>query len=153
MTGVPRLVIALGAALALVVIPLGCGAGGPEKARVSGKVTYKGQPVPKGTVTFVTTSKDGRNAVGELDPDGNYSLQTEAPGDGALLGEYNVTIYAHDEPILDYIPTTPVKPKLLAPTKYEKPETSGLKATVKSGSNTFNFDLTDDGGEGAAATK
>ena len=52
-----------------------------------------------------------------------------------------MTIYAHDEPILDYIPKTPVPPKLLVPAKYEKPETSGLKATVKSGSNPINFDL------------
>ena len=148
-----RLVPVLGAALVLLTLPLGCGPGGPQKGSVSGKVTYKGQPVPKGTITFVATAPDGRNATGELDPEGNYTLQTEAPGDGALLGEYNVTIYAHDEPILDYVPTTPVKPKLLAPAKYENPETSGLKATVKSGSNRFDFDLKDDGQEGTAAAK
>lgn len=148
-----RLVLVLGTALLLVSLPLGCGPGGPQKGSVSGKVTYKGQPVPKGTITFIATSAEGRNATGELDPEGNYTLQTEAPGDGALLGDYNVTIYAHDEPILDYIPTTPVKPKILAPVKYEKPETSGLKATVKSGSNRFDFDLTDDGKEGAEAAK
>jgi hypothetical protein len=112
-------------------------------APVSGKVTYQGKPVPKGSVTFASTTPGGRNATGQLDAEGNYKLQTENPGDGALVGDYLVTIYAHDEPILDYIPKKPIPPKILAPTKYEKPETSGLKATVASGSNTFDFELKD----------
>lgn len=125
------------------LIPIACGPSGPELAQVSGKITYQGKPVPKGRVTFVSTAEGGRNATGELSSDGSYRLQTENPGDGALLGQYNVTVFAHDEPILDYIPRKPVQPKILAPTKYEKPDTSDLKATVQSGSNTFNFELTD----------
>jgi len=112
-------------------------------AKVFGKVTYQGKPVPQGSITFQATSPGGRNATGQIDSDGNYTLQTENPGDGALLGDYIVTIYAHDEPILDYTPKVPIKPKLLVPAKYEKPETSGLKATVKAGSNPINFDLQD----------
>jgi len=125
------------------LVPVACGSTGPNMARVTGKVTYQGKPVPKGSVTFVSTAEGGRNATGQLDPEGNYTLQTEQPGDGALVGDYLVTIYAHDEPILDYIPKKPIPPKILTPTKYEKVETSGLKATVKSGSNKFDFDLTD----------
>lgn len=134
-----RLVLMACVALA----PLACGPTGPGMAPVSGKVTYQGKPVPKGSITFASTAPEGRNATGQLDANGSYTLQTENPRDGALLGEYNVTIYAHDEPILDYIPRKPIPPKILSPTKYEKPETSGLKATVKSGSNTFDFDLVD----------
>ncbi|WP_422931936.1 hypothetical protein [Singulisphaera sp. PoT] len=125
------------------LIPVACGPSGPELAKVTGTVTYQGKPVPKGRITFVSTQEGGRNATGELGSDGSYRLQTENPGDGALLGNYNVTIYAHDEPILDYIPRKPVKPKILTPEKYEKPDTSGLSRKVKSGSNTFDFDLTD----------
>ena len=115
----------------------------PAGGTITGKVTYKGQPVPKGTITFVAAAKDGRNATGAIDPNGNYRLQTENPGDGALIGDYKVTIYAHDEPVLDYIPRKPVKPKLLTPTKYEKVETSDLKGTVEGGPNNFDFNLTD----------
>jgi hypothetical protein len=129
--------------IAAALVPLACGQSGPEMARVSGTVTYKGKPVPKGTITFVAQSEGGRNATGELGPNGSYTLQTSQPGDGALLGEYKVTVYAHDEPVLDYIPTKPVKPQPLAPEKYEKPGTTDLKATVKSGSNKIDFDLTD----------
>ncbi len=124
------------------MIPLACGKSGPEMARVTGKVTYGGKPVPKGTITFIPVA-EGRNAVGALGPDGTYRLQTEQPGDGALLGDYKVTISAHDEAVLDYIPAKPVAPKLLAPAKYEDPKTSDLKATIKSGSNTIDFALTD----------
>ncbi len=97
----------------------------------------------KGTVSFVSTEPSRRNATGQLDPNGKYTLQTEAPGDGAELGDYEVTIYSHDEQILDYTPKVPVKPQPLVPTKYESPKTSGLKRTVKTGSNTMNFELTD----------
>jgi hypothetical protein len=112
-------------------------------ASVSGKVTYNGKPVPKGTISFVPVSGNGRNAVGELGPDGSYKLQTETTGDGAELGDYTVTVSAHDEEVLQYIPKTPLPPKLLAPAKYENPKTSDLKATVKKGSNSFPFELKD----------
>lgn len=121
--------------------PAACGGSG--LAGVSGTVTYRGKPVPKGTVTFVSTTPGARNATGEIQEDGSYTLHTEQPGDGAAPGEYRVTLYAHDEPVLDYTPRKPVPPKLLVPAKYENPETSGLKATVKGGSNTVNLDLTD----------
>jgi len=120
-----------------------CGSSGPAMGRVSGTVTYKGKPVPKGTVSFLPTTPGARNATGEIHPDGSYSLQTENPNDGAQVGEYSVTIFSHDEPVLDYVPTKPVPKKILTPQKYEKPDTSGLKATVASGSNTVNFELTD----------
>ena len=128
---------------ALAITPMACSRSGPELASVTGKVTYQGKPVMKGTVSFVATEPSRRNATGLLDPNGMYKLQTEEPGDGAELGDYDVTIFSHDEPILDYTPKEPVKPKPLVPTKYESPKTSGLKRTVKSGSNTMNFELTD----------
>jgi hypothetical protein len=131
-------------ALALVgLVPVACGPTGPEMASISGKVTYNGKPVPKGTITFIPVVQGGRNAVGVIGPDGSYSIQTEKPGDGALLGDYNVTISAHDEAVLDYIPAKPVEPKLLAPAKYENPKSTDLKATVKRGASPINFDLKD----------
>lgn len=142
-TGAARLALACVFATLTSSILVGCGASGPAKGSVSGKVTYKGQPVPKGTVTFVAVDAKGRNATGAINPDGSFTLQTENPGDGAILGDYKVTISARDDVVLDYTPTKPVPPKMLAPAKYESPESSGLTATVKSGSNTFNWELTD----------
>jgi len=143
--GGPANVFALTCALAIVAtstVP-GCGSSGPEMASVSGKVTYNGKPVPVGTVVFQAKDPNGRNATGAIGSDGSYTLQTEKPGDGALLGEYNVSISAIEggEVALDYVPPKPIKPKRLVPEKYENPETSGLTRKVESGSNTFNFDL------------
>ena len=129
-------------ALAATAAP-GCGSSGPEMGRVSGTVTYNGKPVPKGTIAFKPVATDGRNATGVLDASGRYSLTTEQPNDGAIVGNYVVTVSAHDEPILDYIPQKPVKPKLLAPAKYENPAKTDLKAEVRGGSNTFDFTLKD----------
>jgi len=129
------------AALVLSTSLVGCGRSGPEKAAVSGRVTYQGKPVPKGVIAFIPVAPGGRNATGAIRPDGSYTLQTEEPEDGAQLGEYRVTISAHDEPLLDYTPAQPVKPKLLVPPEYEDPEKSGLKKTVVRGSNVFEFDL------------
>jgi hypothetical protein len=121
---------------------MGCGSSGPGMASVSGTVTYEGKPVPKGTITFqpVDSSK-GRTATGEIGADGSYTVQTEQPGDGALVGDYRVAISAREEEVLDYHPPKPVAPKRLVPQKYENPQTSELKATVKPGSNNIPFDL------------
>lgn len=134
-------VLILTAAAALTAA--GCGSSGPEMARVSGTVTHNGKLVPKGTVSFVATQAGGRNATGELDANGSYRLQTEETNDGVLLGDYKVAIYSHAEEILDYTPKVPIKVERLIPEKYENPDTSDLKRTVKSGSNTFDFELTD----------
>src|SRR5205823_12586516 len=50
----------------------GCGGGGPKTALVRGTVTYKGKPVPNGTVTFIPAS--GHHATGDIRPDGSYTL-------------------------------------------------------------------------------
>src|SRR5262249_19637586 len=119
---------------------------------VTGRVTYQGKPVTKGTVSFYSTEPSRPNATGQLDSNGSYKLQTHEPGDGAQLGDYDVTIYSRDDATFNiggqnivpqFIPKTPAKPKRSTPAKYEDPKTSGLRKTVKSGSNTFDFELTD----------
>jgi hypothetical protein len=138
--GTRRPALALWFAL-LALFPLACGQSGPEMASVSGKVTYNGKPVPKGAITFQAVDPSGRNATGAIEPDGSYTLQTEQPRDGALLGEYRVAISARDDEVLMYTPPKPIPPKRLVPAKYENPGTSELTATVKSGRNDIPFDL------------
>lgn len=125
------------------LVPIACSPPGPKMVKVQGRVTYQGNPVPKGTVSFQSTQPDRRNATGEIDSNGYYTLQTELPGDGAEEGAYYVTIAARDNPVLDYIPKTPVPPKFLVPEKYEKPETSGIIQTVSRSSGAINLELKD----------
>jgi hypothetical protein len=129
-------------ALALLT-PIACGPSGPSMAKVHGRVMYLGKPVTKGTISFKATDPDRRNATGQIDADGYYTLQTENPGDGIEVGAYYVSISSRDDPVLDYIPATPVPPKYLVPAKYENPETAGLLKAVTRGGNEMNFDLTD----------
>lgn len=113
----------------------------PETLPVSGKVTYNGQPVTKGTVTF--ESDKGQAATGEIQPDGTYRLSTFADKDGAVPGHHKVMIIANDaDPTLMPGSSPGYKPpKGLIPKKYGALETSGLDADVSKDKPTLDFDL------------
>src|SRR5437588_6653569 len=94
---------ALGLLVALALTAPGCRSEGPELARVRGKVTVKGQPLTRGTVTFAATDPNRLNASSQIGSDGSYDLQSHEPGDGAELGEYVVTVSDVDvSKVLDY---------------------------------------------------
>jgi len=85
------------ALLAAVLTTLsGCGPGnGLNLARVSGKVTYKGEPVKDGTVFFMPDESKGTigpPAVGSITSDGTYTLSTETAADGVIIGQHKVGI-------------------------------------------------------------
>lgn len=66
--------------LSLLLFPLfaftaGCGSGGS----VSGKVTYKGKPVTRGTVQFFPEGQGG-NYTSMIESDGSYSIPKIPPG-------------------------------------------------------------------------
>jgi hypothetical protein len=127
---------------------------GPQVAPVHGTVTYKGAPVPTGTITFHPV-EGGRPAIGTISNDGSYSLARRTLGDGVILGKYNVTIEATaaaaqttttqqvttlaDEDIVSA--KLPAPPKELVPVKYSTVESAGLTATVNSGPNQIDFNL------------
>jgi hypothetical protein len=63
--------------LALIAVLLaGCGA---SSCRVTGEVTYEGDPVKKGTITFVPVDGKGPIAGGSI-VDGRYSAEVSTPG-------------------------------------------------------------------------
>jgi hypothetical protein len=112
----------------------------PPTVPVQGKVTYQGQPVPKGTVTFQPDG--GRPAVGDIQPDGTYRLSTFGDKDGAVAGNHKVMIIANTgDPTK--MPSTPgyVTPKDLIPKKYGDVKTSGLEIAVSKDKKDYDFDL------------
>lgn len=134
---------------------LGCGDDLPERYQVSGQVTYKGQPLPKGTITFAPVDGSGSGAFGEI-VEGSYSLTTHSTNDGARPGAYRVTITSAETvtPKAAYDTDPNATPeasvaksqrtaKHHVPTKYASPDTSNLTAEVKPQSNHFDFDLVD----------
>lgn len=121
----------------------------PATAPVSGVVTLQGSPVAGATVSF--QAADGtRSAVAITDAAGRYELTTFVRGDGAVPGDYTVTITKITQEAVGTPtgekyepPTGPIpEPKNELPQKYATAGKSGLKATVASGKNTADFELT-----------
>lgn len=147
---------------AAVVAIVGCGGGDDlgKRYSVSGKVTYKGQPVANGQVSFIPDKPEGRGATGQI-KDGSYTLTTLEPEDGAFPGNYSVTIDAKQVDLSaaeaeakkkgstsafipqDMVAKANAKAKNAVPAKYGNMSTSPLKAEVKASSNTIDFELTD----------
>ena len=152
--------------LALLVAALttlaGCSDDGLGKRyKVTGTVTYKGSPLEKGLISFISANPDSRSASGTIEK-GYYTLTTQDPSDGAFAGPYAVTITSKTPDMASadakakakgntsaYIPqdfTAEANKKApnAVPDKYGiLGPTNPLKAEVKAQSNTINFDLVD----------
>jgi hypothetical protein len=80
------------------VVWAGCGYdNGLKLARVSGRVTYKGEPVKNGTVFFLPDESQGTigpSATASLRDDGTYSASTDFPGDGVIIGSHKIGLTA-----------------------------------------------------------
>ena len=96
--------------IALCWVPLvaGCGRSLPPTVKVSGKVTYRGKPVPHGSVSFLPLhAAEGvprQPATGDIQPDGAYEMKTFRCGDGVRPGEYGVTIVSYRGGKTDWAP-------------------------------------------------
>ena len=120
---------------------------------VSGKVTYKGQPVAVATVSFIPVG-DGRPATAITKAGGEYRLTT-LDSDGALPGQYTVLVrksevsLASTEPVsmedaLKLNSRPPPPPKELLPAKYADATKSPIKYEVKAGQkNALDIQLAD----------
>jgi hypothetical protein len=92
------------AGLALTLALTGCGPdNGLTMGRVSGVVTYKGEPVEFGDILFLPDSDKGNSGVpsmGRIEKDGRYTMSTQDAGDGVIAGYHKVGIRALDpEPV------------------------------------------------------
>jgi hypothetical protein len=133
-----------GAALLVIVAvllaggPVGCDSG-PPLGDVKGKVTFKGEPVKEGSVTFLNTTEGGTFGA-DLQTDGSYAIRG-----GAAVGEYVVVV---TPPIIivdtdpGKSPPAPVEKDMPnIPPNYRMQGTTILKASVKPGPNEINFDM------------
>jgi hypothetical protein len=78
------------ALIVAVLLAAGCGGAG-KPVKVRGVVTLDGTPLSGATVSFEPSS-EGRPAGGVTDKDGVFRLTTYRSEDGALPGEYRVTV-------------------------------------------------------------
>src|SRR5437899_612630 len=110
-------------------------------APVTGKVTYKGQPVPGATIVFMG-DENTRPATAVSGADGSYSLMT-LDAKGAMPGSYSVIVTKIDAPPAGEPPSMeeaaklanrpPPAPKALLPAKYGDASKTPLRFEVKAG--------------------
>jgi hypothetical protein len=122
-----------------ILCAVGCG--GPYDSKVSGKVTLDGTVVPTGTVAFLPVST-GPPAYGRVDSAGTYTIQTGREA-GLPAGDYQVAVTANaPSQVTKTADGGPPPPgKAITPAWYGNKDTSGLKFTVKKGSNTIDLEL------------
>ncbi len=124
-----------GVAICFALISLALtGCGGPPSGKLSGKVTYKDEPVSGGSVTLVPKTEGNPYAYAETGADGSYIAKTDDYGTKIPVGKYQVLITA----VKDHGTDKPAE--LLLPLKYSS-EKSGLEVTIEKGDNVENFDL------------
>src|SRR5262245_39746565 len=74
-------------------ILVGCG-GTSKTVPTTGRVTYNGKPVPRANVSFTPVEGSGRAASGLTDNNGYFKLGTFSTSDGALPGNYRISVIA-----------------------------------------------------------
>jgi hypothetical protein len=119
---------------------VGCGDG--AGAEVTGKVTFQGQPLKAGKVTFYHPDRPGRNVIADIRPDGTYHVY------GCPSGNVKVTVQALPPKAATTSRgkayTGPKKAASVPPInpKYGDPATTDLVCRVSSSTQTFDIDLT-----------
>lgn len=148
-----RTAIQLGWLIVVLGVADGCGDSRPRLAPVSGSITYKGNAVEAGTVTFYPVS-GGRPAIGRIETDGSYRMSSFSPGDGVAPGEYRVSVESRnaaraspsfktfeEELAHDGVLDSGASVAWRVPEQFARPDTSGLTAVVANASNVIDFEL------------
>lgn len=118
-----------GLLLAGVVWSVGCSRNDrPPLANVQGTVTLDGQPLVQARVAFEPVG-GGRTSYGVTDEAGRYHLLYIRDIKGAIVGSHKVRFFDESED----------SRVARVPARYNKQ--SDLTAEVRSGTNTFDFDL------------
>lgn len=143
-----------------LLIATGCSPSHPATSPVSGTITYKGAPVGEAVVVFAPDGS-GRPATATTDAQGNFRLSTFGEFDGAMPGNYKVTVtklvknkvpakteeQLHEE-FERQLQTGQAPPapavEYLVPEKYSSADKTTLQFTVKAAQNDeARFELTD----------
>jgi hypothetical protein len=125
---------------AMLLATAGCGDG--SEASVGGVVTLDGQPLNRGTVSFIPES-GGAGATAAIGSDGSFEARTGSTI-GLQPGDYAITVRAREDSVQPAKGGLPMPGKLITPKKYDSSSTSGLRATINSGKNELQLELRSD---------
>lgn len=102
----------------------------PPLVPVSGRVFLNGEPLVGGQVFARSLDRDGCNALGKTDAQGNFTLRTDVRGDflpGVLVGQHRVIIIKPDPAV----PPGPFKPPTITPPECADFDHSPLRMKVE----------------------
>lgn len=124
----------------LLAATVGCG--GAYDSYVTGLVTLEGEPVSKGTVSFVPAD-GGPSAYAMIGSDGRYEVYTGKER-GLPSGAYGVTVISREPPAVERSKTggPPPPGKAITPPWYAMAQYSPLQFHVESGENEIDLKLT-----------
>jgi hypothetical protein len=129
--------LAVVVAAGVVVVAL---SGWNAKGTVTGKVTFKGKPLPNGLVVFVDSDDNRYPAL--IERDGSYTTRAKLPCRSMKVivgtspnGNVNLVL---PEPSMFPVSHVPI------PRHYAAPDKSGLAIDVRRGLQVFTIDLNDD---------
>ena len=130
------------ATISLLIAAALVGCGGSRTSPVTGTVLLDGKPLVGAMVQFVPQGT-GRDATGETDKSGNFTMSTFQPKDGVVQGEYKVMIappaatadpvaYASAEEAMAAASKAPAKKATGPPfpQEYTRPDQTPLKQKV-----------------------
>jgi hypothetical protein len=141
---------------ALLLVAAGCGS---SSGRVSGKLTYKNNPLRGGTVTFQGVGQNGWAKTSSIAEDGSYSIDDVPKGPAQIsvetqtvkpnrVGQAMAAQMTKGQNVPpEVLKSSPFGQAMQAeqyvaiPPKYSKPETSGLNYEVKGGKQQHDINL------------
>jgi hypothetical protein len=126
------------AIVVLMVMAAGCGKSGDALVPVTGRVLVDGKPAAGAAVVFhpADGTGDGTHPVAQVDANGEFQLTTIRSGDGAVPGEYRVTLTRYvSAPRRKGIEGEEAPARNLIPDKYARADSTPLTATIRAGAN------------------
>jgi hypothetical protein len=130
----------------------GCSGEKSITTAVHGTVIYRAKPLSAGIISFhplkIDPSLPNRTPQGSIDASGHYSLSSFTLDDGAVPGDYAVTIFNPPAPApIDEFSKAPASANLVTiPAIYADPQRTPLKVTVSGPAGSvqqIDFELTD----------
>ena len=128
----------------MVLLSSGC-APAPAVGQITGKVRFRGEVLPSGTVKFLCA--DGRSVSASIAADGTYRVDRVAAGPAriSVIGHPRVPRGFQKSPLLPKEAARPAVASetqpVVVPIRFGNPETSGLTYEVQKGVQTHNLDL------------
>ena len=128
---------------AIVLTATGCGGKDDlSLVPVEGSVTYRAAPLEHGTVVFSPReATPGPQAVGQIQPEGSFRMQTAGQEGVVAGGKFLVTVHCRQEPTPEQARDMNFIPQSLIPEKYSKEDQTPLRFEAKEGAHEYPIEL------------